>query len=457
MKRDLPRLMLAAPRSGTGKTTLTCGLLQLFKQMNLHPAAFKTGPDYIDPLFHRKIVGAKSGNLDLFFTSEDVVRSLLMKETEDCGVAVLEGVMGFYDGISGMSTEGSSYALAVATGTPVIFVLDIKGASLSLAAQIHGFATFRSDANIQGVILNKCSEKMYDYLKAGLEKETGLKILGYVPEDEDFTIGSRHLGLITAEEISDLQVRLGTIADTLATTLDVEALLEIAESAPAVEYESDEFQPVTTEKLRLAVAQDKAFCFYYEENLKMLGALGVELVEFSPVAGDALPENVDGLYLGGGYPELHGQALQENDGLRQEIRSAIEGGLPTVAECGGFMYLQEQLVDPQGKSWEMVGALPGVSENTGRLQRFGYITVTAQADNMYCKKGESIRAHEFHYWNSENNGSDFHAKKPLNERNWQCTVATDHLVAGFPHLYYPANPDFARNFVAQMEKYKLQR
>lgn len=454
MKRNLSRFMLCAPRSGGGKTTLTCGLLQLLKNRGMIPAAFKCGPDYIDPLFHRTIVGAKSRNLDLFFTESEIVRGLMAKGSEECDIAVVEGVMGFYDGISGMSTKASSYELARETQTPVILVLESRGASLSLAATVRGFAEFRPDANIQGIILNQCSEKLFRFLAPGLEENTGIPVLGYLPDDEIYTVSSRHLGLVTAMEIDDLKMKMQKLAITLETTLDVDRLLQISAMAPPLVYQPVIYKKVTHNKPRLAVAKDNAFCFYYEENLEILEEMGAELVPFSPMYDKALPTDIQGLYLGGGYPELYAEQLSHNIEMRMAIQNAISRGLPTIAECGGFLYLQEFLHDDCNREWPMVGVLEGKSENTGGLKRFGYITLTAETDNLYGQVGKSIRGHEFHYWNSESNGEDFLARKPKSDVHWRCMKATKNMVAGFPHLYYPSNPDFVSNFIKAMVMYK---
>lgn len=451
---DCPRIMIAAPHSGGGKTTLTMGLLQLFANRKLAPAAFKCGPDYIDPLFHRRVVGAKSGNLDLFFTDMSTTKALFAEGSQGAGIAVLEGVMGYYDGMHVSDTEASSYDVARATETPTILVIDVHGASLSIAALIKGFATFRVDSNIRGVILNKCKKSLYEYLAPSLEEQTGIKLLGYVPENEGFAIESRHLGLLMADEIIDLKERLQSLSATLEETIDIEALFAIARSAPSFTYEPNQIVPVTSTKPVLAIAKDRAFSFYYEENLNMLEALGVKLVEFSPLSDSALPSGTCGIYLGGGYPELFGRELSENKAMNQALRTAFSQKIPLIAECGGFMYLQEALFDSEGNRWPMLGVLDGESQNEQALKQFGYITVTAEHDNLYGKKGESIRGHEFHYWHSDANGSDYWAEKPKRKTGWPCMIANDHMVAGFPHLYYPSNPAYARRFVEAMTCYQ---
>lgn len=447
MKRELPRLMIAAPQSGGGKTTLACGLLWLLKKMGYSPAAFKCGPDYVDPLFHRRVVGAKSGNLDLFFTGEDTARALLHEGAAGCKIALLEGVMGYYDGLGPGSAEASSYHVARATQTPVLFVLDARGAALSLAAQIHGFSTFREDANIQGVILNKCGKALHDHLAPALRQATGIPVLGYLPRQEEFSLPSRHLGLVPAAEIPGLQATLEQLAQTLRGTLDVQTLLRIAKGAPPLQGGGQARAAAPAGGPRIAVAQDEAFCFYYQENLRMLEKLGAVPVPFSPLHDEKLPGGVAGLYLGGGYPELHARQLAENTRMLASLREAAGRDIPLVAEGGGFIYLQQELEDINGASRKMLGVLPGKSKNAGTLKQFGYVTLTAQQDNLYCPRGESIPAHEFHYWHSTRPGDAFCAAKPDKNKSWSAMAARGNMVAGFPHLYYPARPGFAKRLV----------
>lgn len=452
---DIPRLLICAPSSGSGKTTITCGILQLLADRGCKPAAFKCGPDYIDPQFHRRVVGVRSGNLDTFFTDDATTCALLARGAQGCGIAVMESAMGYYDGVAGIEARGSGYDVARATRTPAILVVDARGASLSLAATVGGFVRFAQPSFIAGVILNRCSKGVHDRLRGVIEERTGVPVVGYVPRDDRFGLQSRHLGLVGADEVADLRAWLRDVADALSQTVDVDALVRIAGSAPALDCE-----PYRAERacggVRLAVAHDEAFNFYYAENLRMLQDLGAELEFFSPLHDERLPEGADGLYLGGGYPELHARELAENEPMRAGVRAAVESGLPTVAECGGFLYLQRELEDPDGAPWPMVGALPGRAGNLGKLRQFGFVEVEAQRDCLCCAAGEAIRAHEFHYWHSDAQGDAFIARKPASAAQWPCIVATETLMAGFPHAYYPANPAFARRFVEAMARRRAQ-
>ena len=442
-----PRLLLCAPASGGGKTTVTCALLQALVNRGAGPVAFKCGPDYIDPMFHSEIIGAKSRNLDLFFLGRDTARYLLEKNSRGSGLALIEGVMGYYDGI-GLSADASAYDLARATGTPAVLVLDGRGRALTAAAAVKGMRDFRPDSGIRGVILNRVSPMLYPRLKEAIEGETGVTVYGYLPNLPGCALESRHLGLVTAAEVAGLREKLSALAAQAEKSVDIDGLLALAASAPALNAPAPALPPPVEGRPRIAVARDKAFCFYYADGLELLEALGAELAEFSPLADEGLPEGACGLYLGGGYPELFAGALAANAPMREAVRAAVAGGLPTVAECGGFLYLNRLLSDGEGRDWPMAGALPGRAANTGRLGRFGYVTLTAQKDGLLGRAGTRLPAHEFHYWDSDAPGSDFRADKPQSSRGWDCAFHTPTLYAGFPHFHFWAAPAAARNFVA---------
>ncbi|MEG0798299.1 MAG: cobyrinate a,c-diamide synthase [Acidaminococcaceae bacterium] len=452
MKCAIPRLMIAAPTSGSGKTTITCGILKALLNRRLQPAAFKSGPDYIDPMFHTKVLGAHSRNLDLFLLGESTACYLLAKNVVGRDLAVLEGAMGFYDGL-GQTTQASAYALAKATQTPVVLVVNGKGAALSIAATIKGFQEFRPDSNIRGVILNNMNPMSYAYYKDAVEAETGIPLVGYFPELTDCGFESRHLGLITAGEIADLQTIMDKLAAQAEKSLDFEGLLAIAHSAPALTYQEPQLQPLA--QVKIAVAQDAAFCFYYQDALDLLSALGATLLPFSPLTDTHLPV-CDGLLLGGGYPELYAKELAANSTMLSSIRTALAQHLPCLAECGGFMYLLERYQEGTA-SWPWVGALAGAVELTSKLKRFGYVTLEAQQDNLLSKAGGKINAHEFHYSESTANGSTFLAVKASGRGQWECINATATLYAGYPHIHLWGNPEFAANFILACQKYAQQK
>lgn len=429
---SVPRVMVAAPASGCGKTTLTCGLLRLLARAGMRPRACKCGPDFIDPMFHREVVGVPSANLDLYLSGEADVRRLLAKGAPAAGVTVVEGVMGYYDGIA-LTDEASSWDVARRTETPCVLVVDARGRARTLAAEVVGIRRMREDSQVAGVVLNRASAAAYPALRRAVEEESGVPVLGYLPRIEGAALESRHLGLVTAAEVERLGEKVDLVADALAETLDVEALLGIARSAPPLAYEPRELAPVAA-GARVAVARDEAFCFYYEDALDTLRELGCELVGFSPVSDGGLPEGACGLYLGGGYPELHAGALEANARMRAEVARAVRAGVPTVAECGGFLYLHDSLEGADGSWHEMAGVVHARAFRCDRLRRFGYVGLESRVDGLLAPRGGALRAHEFHYWDSEDPGACFSATKPHSGRSWECVHATPTLHAGFPHV-----------------------
>ena len=313
----IPRILFAAGASGSGKTLITCGFLQALVNRGLRPASFKCGPDYIDPMFHSRVIGTKSRNLDTFFTSKEMTRYLLGENAEDCDLAVMEGVMGYYDGVGGNTSKASAYDLADTTDTPVVLIVNSKGMSVSLAAYIKGFLEFQENSHIKGVIFNQMSPMLYPRMKALVEETLPVRVLGYVPKVEDCTIESRHLGLVLPEEIEGLKERLLRLSEILEKTLDIDGILALAEEAGELSVsencfiEKEAYGYKSPRPLRIGVANDEAFCFFYEDNFRLLKSMGAEFVWFSPVHDKELPENLDGLLLYGGYPELYAEALEK--------------------------------------------------------------------------------------------------------------------------------------------------
>ena len=444
------QFLLAAPRSGSGKTTMTCALLMALKRRGCAPCAFKSGPDYIDPMFHRAVLGVESRSLDLFFSAPETVRTLYAKGAAGHGAAVCEGAMGFYDGLGGVSDRASAWHLADTLGLPVLLVVEPKGQSLTLAAELNGLVNFRTPSHIAGILLNNCTARMHALLAPMLEKETGLPVLGFLPKLPEAVIGSRHLGLYTAAEVENLQQKLALLADAAEEHIDWPRLLALCEKEPPALPVQPETPPA---RVRIAVAQDEAFCFTYAETLEAFRDAGAEVVFFSPLRDTALPENIGGLYLPGGYPELHARELSGNTSLLREIKRKIESGLPTAAECGGFLYLGQSLTDAEGQSWPMVGVLPGEAKDAGRLVRFGYAALSADSDSLLFRAGESFPIHEFHHWDSTANGTALAAKKPVGGAEWRCGFIDEHFYAGFPHLYWAGTP-LPQRFAAAAENYR---
>ena len=445
---SIPRLMIAGTNSGCGKTTVCCAVMKALAIRGMQVGPFKCGPDYIDTMFHAHILGRPSTNLDAFFFSENTLKALLAKNAAP-DINIIEGVMGFYDGLGINSAQASSYDVARITQTPVVLVLNAKGSALSLVAQIKGFLDFLPANQICGIILNRCSAMTYPKLAQAIRDHFGDGIipLGYLPEMPDCALESRHLGLVTAHEVNDLDKKMGLLASQAEKTIDLDRLIACAQSSEKLNFESLKFQHFP-KKIRIAVAEDMAFCFYYHDNLNLLEEMGAELTPFSPLSDIDLPENIQGVYFGGGYPELYKQRLSENIPMRNAVRKAIESGLPCIAECGGFMYLTESI-----DGYPMADVLPGNCYNTGKLTRFGYVKLKAKQDNMLCDKGMEIAAHEFHYWDCDEPGTAFTAEK-VSGKKWDCVHAGKTLYAGFPHFHFYANPEFAVRFYKACLKYK---
>lgn len=467
----ISRFMIAAPKSGSGKTMITCALLQLLKDSGKNVLSYKCGPDYIDPMFHKKVLGVPSKNLDTFFTDEKTTVQLFLDERADGDFAVLEGVMGLYDGLGGIYEQGSSYHLANVTQTPIILVVDAKGMGKSVLALIAGFLQYDTHHLIKGVLLNRMSKGYYDIIKPLIEKELSVKVVGYFPEQKDIGLSSRHLGLVMPDELSDIKKQLNETADRLKKTIDMDLFIDIAEDADEIgdsgnadvyneknigNCDQNEFsQNKAINTVNIAVAMDEAFCFYYEDNLRMLEKCGAQLLYFSPLHDTNLPEDCDAMLLGGGYPELYAKELSENISMRKSIKTAFEAGLPTVAECGGFMYLHTYIHN-QNCVFDMAGALDGECHFKGKLVRFGYIELAEKYSN-FLPPNEKIKAHEFHYYDSTDNGADCIATKPATGRSYDCVISHDNYWLGFPHLYYPSNPHFAESFVRKAYEYRRNK
>lgn len=484
------RFMIAAPKSGSGKTMITCALLQLLKDSGKNVLSYKCGPDYIDPMFHKKVLGVPSKNLDTFFTDEKTTVQLFLDERADGDFAVLEGVMGLYDGLGGIYEQGSSYHLAKVTQTPIILVVDAKGMGKSVLALIAGFLQYDTHHLIKGVLLNRMSKGYYDIIKPLIEKELSVKVVGYFPEQKDIGLSSRHLGLVMPDELSDIKKQLNETADRLKKTIDMDLFIDIAEAADEIgdsgSADKDKRQTLKNAELmrlqdqnntvNIAVAMDEAFCFYYEDNLRMLEKCGAQLLYFSPLHDTRLPKDCDAMLLGGGYPELYARELSKNVSMLNAIKKAFRAGMPTVAECGGFMYLHTyirnicddndeknnadtrnntDIQNDMNKS-KLVGALDGGCHFKGKLVRFGYIELAEKHSN-FLPPNEKIKAHEFHYYDSTDNGADCIATKPATGRSYDCVISHDNYWLGFPHLYYPSNPHFAESLVRKAYEYRRNK
>lgn len=456
------RVLIAGTGSGSGKTTVTSGLLQCLVNRGLDAAAFKCGPDYIDPMFYERITGARAGNLDQFFSDEKTLRWIISRAEERSDISVIEGVMGYYDGI-GFTSEASTFSVARAVNAPVVLVINCRGMGASVGAVLKGFLDWPeiTDSCIKGVIFNNMSEKLYRQA-AEMAESMGVRPLGYLPRRAALTLESRHLGLVTAGEVADIKEKMKLIASEMEKTVDIKGIIDLAAEAPALRSAAPEWKKKferqiaedtvimargNARRVRIALASDDAFCFTYKENTALLQEAGCEIVPFSPLSDTGLPDDIDGVILSGGYPELHAAELAANEAMLEAVRQSRADGIPMIAECGGFMYLHETLEGADGELYRMAGVIPGRCFRTERLGRFGYITLKALEGGLLCPEGSELKAHEFHYWDSEHCGESFLAVKPDGSRSWKCGIMTDDMYAGFPHLFYYDSPKAAMRFV----------
>ena len=448
MNLDKKRILIAGTGSGCGKTTLTAGILGCLKKRGIRTASFKCGPDYIDPMFHTRITGRPAGTLDPFFCDKDTLRLILSEESLGCELAVAEGTMGYYDGI-GFTSVASTWSVASATATPVVLVVGCRGMGASAGAVLQGFLKYASgDSMIRGVIFNQLSSKLaVPAMKAA--EEAGVIPLGFLPPDSGMMLESRHLGLVTAGEIRGFDDRIQQLTESVEKTVDIGKLIDLSAEAEPVVFQPPDLSAGEScgKRIRIAVARDPAFNFIYKENMEMLRRAGCEIEYFSPLEDMEIPEEVSGLILSGGYPELYAERLCSNSLMKESIFRAVSGGLPTIAECGGFMYLHSFLTGSDGIRYPAVGLISGECADSGGLRRFGYVEIHAEKSGLLGDKGTSFRGHEFHHWDSTNRGDAFTAVKADGSRQWKGGFHTETLYAGFPHLFFPGCPDLCRRFV----------
>ncbi|HEX9777917.1 MAG TPA: cobyrinate a,c-diamide synthase [Geopsychrobacteraceae bacterium] len=443
----MPALLIAAPGSGNGKTTLTLGLMAALRRRGLVVAPFKVGPDYIDPGHHAAICGRVSHNLDGWMCGRQRVRQTFADAADGVDIALIEGVMGLFDGISGGSEEGSSAEIAKWLGVPVLLVVDARSQARSFAALVKGFAAFDAGLNLAGVIANRVgSDRHRQLLQESVAATPGLPpLLGCLPRNEEVGLPQRHLGLVTA---ADLPADTGfgeRLADWVETHLDLDQLLRLATEASAVIKPVARSRSMPAIRARIGIARDRAFCFYYPENLQLLEQAGAELVSFSPLSDAELPKGLDGIYLGGGYPELHAGQLAANHGLLGQLRRQAEAGLPIYAECGGFMYLCRSLDERP-----LVGVFPCAARMLPRRKALGYRQVELSEATPLGPAGTRARGHEFHYSEIDAARSLHHCYR-LGRRDGE-ELGTEgyrykNVLGSYIHLHFGSNPQLAVNFV----------
>jgi len=438
-----PRLLLAGVSSGVGKTTFSVGLCRALVRRGLRVAMFKCGPDYLDPTYHRHASGATAHNLDSWLMPEAALRDTFAHNAARADISLIEGVMGLFDGASPTSLAGSSAEIAQQLGCPIVLVCDASGMARSLAALIHGFASFEPGIAPSAVICNRIGSAGHlELLRSALPRTP---ILGGLPRLPDQRFPERHLGLVPADEAAP-EPLLDAWADQVDAYCDVDGLLALARSAPPLSAASAP-TPAHAPRCRIGVARDAAFHFYYDANLRLLAQAGAELVEFSPLADAGLPE-VDGLYIGGGYPELHAARLAANHSLLEQLRAHAGSGKPIYAECGGLMYLSDAIIDRSGTRHALAGIVPGVASMRDKLVALGYAEVETCSDSPLGAAGTRYRGHQFRYssFDTTRPGTRLRLRSPRTGQQQLEGYGAGHVLASYVHAHWASNPTIAEAF-----------
>ncbi len=449
-----PRVMIAGVHSGSGKTTLSLGLMAALRRRGIEVQPFKVGPDYIDSGLHTRACGRCSHNLDSWMMTPEVMDTVFAKNAASTEISIIEGVMGLFDGFRGERVAGSSAQVALMLKAPVVLVVHVNNMSQSCVALVKGFMEYEPGVEIKGVILNHASAFHQEWVAPNLEAELGVKVLGCVPQQDSIAIPERHLGLLPADEQGELALHLDKLADLVEAYLDIEAVLALAREASPLDlyWHSPPVATVTT----IGVARDAAFSFYYQDSLDYLNELGAEIKYFSPLHDASLPA-VDGIYIGGGFPEMFLPQLSGNNSMKRSIQEAHQLGMPILAECGGLMYLTRTLQDWEGHSWPGVGVVPADTVMTRKLQELGYIEATALQDSVMAEQGDVVRGHEFHYSALKGLGPEqkaFQLEGGMSRGTRRDGYAEGSLVASYLHLQLRANPAAARRFVEACISYR---
>lgn len=447
---------MAGTGSGVGKTTLTIGIMAALQKKGYIVQGFKCGPDYIDPTYHSAVTGRTSRNLDSWMFEHDIVREILFKASVGADISIIEGVMGFFDGKSPLADTGSTAEISMITESPVLLIVNCASMARSAAAIVKGFQTLSTGPDIIGVIANSVgSEGHYQIVKAAIEQECGVPVLGYMKREKDIDIPSRHLGLIPAIERGELNPFFDKLAELVMKTIDIDQLYELAKTSIISSQHLDIFQVKSKKDVCIAVAKDAAFNFYYQENIELLEANGATIKYFSPLKGEEVPQEADGLYLGGGFPEEFANELSHNRNAIQSITRAIEKGLPTLAECGGFMFLSKSIETTSGEIYPMAGLIPGRVKMQRKLSTLGYREITGTDSNYLINGSEHAKGHEFHYSTFESDMDlpyAYEAKGRFGLKKEGCILGN--LVAGYTHFHFASNPKLAENWIDACLKQK---
>ena len=453
------RLVIAGTGSGVGKTTFTIGIMAALQQKGYTVQGFKCGPDYIDPSYHTAVTDRISRNLDSWMFDHQIVRDMVAHASKGANISIIEGVMGFFDGKSPLENTGSTAEISMITESPVLLIVNCASMARSAAAIVKGFQTLASGPNIVGVIANQVgSVGHFEIVKAAIEQECDVPVVGFLKKEQDIDIPSRHLGLIPAIERGELNPFFDKLANLISETIDIDRLYELAETTEMISTTSGIFEQHEDKGVTIAIAKDAAFNFYYQENFELLEAYGAKLVYFSPLNGEKVPFEADGLYLGGGFPEEFAEELAESEISKDSIRTAISSGIPTLAECGGFMYLTESITNTTGNLYPMVGLIPGKVKMQKKLAALGYREIVGTKDNFLIGGDQQAKGHEFHYSIFEGTDSmpyAYETKGRLGRK--QEGYLKGNLVAGYTHFHFASNPKLVERWIqaCASQKYKV--
>ncbi|MGM0547721.1 MAG: cobyrinate a,c-diamide synthase [Bacillota bacterium] len=463
------KLLIAGTRSGVGKTTIALGLMAALKKRGLQVQPFKVGPDYIDPGFHTLICSQNSYNLDSYFLGTAGVQQIFSKLSAQADISIIEGVMGLFDG-KGKDSVSSSAEIAKTVKAPVVLIIDARKIAQSAAAEVYGYKHYDPDLKLKAVIINNVSSQHhYQLLRDAIKaKMPELKVLGYLPKNQELKLPERHLGLVPVAESKELENYLEKLIQIIEKYLDLEALLEIAaveknpefktgtQFKPFVDlFKSDFKKDISKNKIKVAVAFDQAFNFYYQANLDLLQELGVKIIEVSPLNDAKLPE-VDAFYLGGGFPESFLAELEANKSFQASLKAKAKAGLPIYAECGGLMYLCNSIEDLNGAKYNLAALIPAQIKMTSKLQEMGYREITALSDNLLLAKGDQARGHVFHYSQITNIAAELKQKYEYRDK-LEGYSSSDNILASYVHLHFWSNPKMVQNFLTRALSYQKNR
>lgn len=453
MRVQIPRLVIAGTASGVGKTTIATGLMAALTAQGYRVAPFKVGPDYIDPSYHHAATGQPSRNLDTWMVSPPTVAYLFARAAAQADLAIIEGVMGLYDGFSGWSEAGSTAEVAKLLGAPVVLVVDVASLARSAGAMALGYRDFDPDLRLAGIVLNNVGSDQHALWVREAIESVGVPVLGDLHRDGALHLPHRHLGLVPTAE-RGLGQALRAIRERIKEGIDLERLIELARSAPPLGTDNPGLFPTETPSasVRIAVARDEAFSFYYEDNLDLLRAHGAELVAFSPLHDGQLPEGSQGIYLGGGFPEMYAEGLAANRAMHEAIRQASQQGLPIYAECGGLMYLTKSIADLEGRIHPMAGLLPGRIVTEGQRLKLSYVVIQTQRDSILARKDQELRGHEFHLSDWVDLPPDMpraYVVQPYGSESHPRPegYCRHNILASYIHLHFATAPHLALNFV----------